>query len=716
MKLRMFVLFLSLLGVHAQAQYGPALNKDGSVVTGVLAAAFDPRAGGPFPNNLFFDPGDSIPDGTINLPVADPNNPSDPFVVLSAQDGFSTTERWITTFVSDEDTGAPGTIDPASVVPGRSVRVFQVTVVPGNPLAVTGIVRELVPGVDYVALAANANTLAILPLKPLPEYSSFMAVLTNDIRDADGNDATADTTYHLAKRRTPWVDASGKSTYPLLPDATAQQLEPIRQLVNLMEAAAAGAGMNPDDIILSWTVQTQSITPTLKILRSLAQPAPTLAGPTFLDTSVLGGPGLADIYAGVITVPYYGGVPSAENPTAPLNQYWRAAPGGYIPPFDQLGLDPNSTNVTVFNPIPVKTSDQTVPLFITVPGARSGHSKPAAGWPVVIFGHGLGGNRVQAASIADTLASIGFAVVAMDFPLHGISPDFTPALAPFYNENTPFAPIANERTFDADYWNNQTGAPGPDGLIDPPFFNAFFGGLINNLGARDGLRQGIADLSVLALSVGGIDLDADGLPDLNGADIAYVGISWGGINGTAFTALEPLVTRSFLSVPGGGLARIADFAPAFQPFLRGFLGAVGVQPGTANYELFLTVWQTAFDSGDPINWAAAAAAHTPIMLHEVIGDTTVPNFVPTAPLSGTEPMIAAMGLTSYSSTQQSADGLRAVGRFVPPATHGSLGSPAAGSPAAFFEMQSQMASFVASGGGVIVVSDPTTMLPVGAPD
>ena len=37
-----------------------------------------------------------------------------------------------------------------------------------------------------------------------------------------------------------------------------------------------------------------------------------------------------------------------------------------------------------------------------------------------------------------------------------------------------------------------------------------------------------------------VDLDADGLPDLQAYDLGYTGISWGGINGTGFSALASL--------------------------------------------------------------------------------------------------------------------------------------------------------------------------------
>ena len=98
------------------------------------------------------------------------------------------------------------------------------------------------------------------------------------------------------------------------------------------------------------------------------------------------------------------------------------------------------------------------------------------------------------------------------------------------------------------------------------------------------------------------------------------------------------------------------------------------------------------------------------MLQEVIGDMVIPNGVPGAPLSGTEPMIAVMGLELYSTSVQDPDGLRAAARFVPPATHSSLGGAGFGSPAAFLEMQRQMASFIASHGGQILVVDESTMV------
>ena len=703
---RIFLVLLTALfaaNVAAEPIEYPT-NKDGSTITGILTADFDPTAAVvPIPTNLFFS---GTTDLTLNPPVADPNDFGDPLVALSAMDGFSTTEKWVTTF-----TGRPHGLDPASVVPGQSVRMFEVSTVFGTIVQVSGIVRELTPGVDYVAVA-QGNNLAILPLKPLKEMTTYMAVLTNDINDTQGNDATPDTFYHIAKADTPWVDENGNSTYALFDDATAASAEGLRVITAAQEAAAESAGIPKEDIILSWTAQTQAITPVLKNLRSVARPAPTTIVPTGLTTAAVGGAGAADLYMGVITLPYYLGVPSAEDPTAPIEDFWTAEPGAYVPPFDALGLDPTSTSITVANPFPVVTSMQTVPLLMSVPNAASGHEKPAAGWPVVIFGHGLRRQRTDMLGIADSAAAAGYAVIAMDWVLHGIRPE-DEALAPFYIENTPFADIANERTFNVDFLDNTTGALGPDGITDESgVWSVNLGSLLTQ---RDNLRQSQADLSVLVVTVPTISIDGDALPDLDGSTIDYASISGGSVLGPAIIAVEPMINNAFLSVGGGGIARLLNASEYYGPQIQGALkAAAGIEPGMPEYEQYLLLWQTMIDSADAINWSAEAALFNNILAHEVIGDDTVPNFVPTAPLSGTEPMIRAMGLKSYSSTQMDPSGLDLVGRFVPPASHGSLLSPLT-SPAATAEMQKQFASFIASRGTTVVVSDPATMVPVAAP-
>ena len=680
----------------------PTTNPDGTPTTDVITANFDPSNGVlPFPINLLLSGSGDL---TINIPVSDPTDFGDPQVALNALDGFSTVSPWTFTF-SDP-------VDPATITPGNSVRLFQVQFVFGT-IAVQQVVTELVPGQDYVATVAGTDpsgrTVAIVPLRPLEEMTGYMAVVTNAVQDAEGNPATPSQTYFLTKRTDPLVTEGGVSTEPLLDNATAQALEPLRQLVNAQEAAAEAVGIARDDIVLSWSATTQSITPVLNVVRSTLSATSSNLAPTGLTTADVlppgASPGIANLFIGVVELPYFLGVPSAENPTAPLNQFWEASPGNYIPPFDELGLDPTSTNITVANPIPVERDRQTVPVLVTVPNQFSGQVKPAGGWPVVIFQHGITGNRSQALALADTMASIGVVVVSMDLPLHGITQtnpmDPTQPLAALYVDNTPFGPIANERTFDLDLQDNASGAPGPDGNIDSS--GAYFINLQSLLTARDNLRQGQVDLSTLALNVPFMDINGDGVSDFDGSNISFVGLSLGSIVGTGFLAVEPTVNNAVLSVPGGGIANLLAASQTFGPVIRAGLQQAGVEPDSPEFFQFLGAAQQVVDSADPINWSTVAVQDNSILLHEVIGDTVVPNSVPGAPLSGTEPMIRIMGLDTITATTQSAAGIRGATRFSV-GSHGSLLDPSA-NPATTAEMQGQAASLIATGGTTVIVND-----------
>ncbi len=680
---------------------GPATNPGGDPVTNVILAVFNPAQRLlPFPTNLILS---GTTDLTLNPPTDDSTDFSDPAVALSALDGFSTIAPWGVSFArsTKSDTNPnpePANVAASSVVPGQSVRVFEVKLSgPGG--GVTEVVQELQAGVDFVAVA-NGPGVGIVPLKALKETTSYMAILTNGITDDAGNAATPDQTYFLAKRTSPLVDDNGNSTDPLIPNDTASRLEPLRQLTNSQEAAAASQEIDPADIVLSFVMTTQSIKPVLQAIKATTQPGVSRLAPTIFNTSTIGGAGLADIWVGIQSSPYYSGIPSAENPIAPLNTFWKAAPGAYVAPFDGFGLDPTSTNLTFANPFPVANGVQTYPVLLTIPNVNSGHEKPAAGWPIVIFQHGITRSRADMLAVADTLASIGYAVIAQDLALHGVGPGHF-----LYIEDTPFGPLANERTFDLDLANNGDDSdntePGPDGIVDTS--GSYFINLGNLLVSRDNFRQGVADLMTLTATIPTMDLDGDGNPDFDGSNIAFVSQSLGSLHGVTFLALEDNINTAVLSVGGGGIARLLDGSAAFGPVIRAGLAAAGVNAGTPEYAQFMVVAQTVIDAGDPLNYAALSSANNNILFHEVLGDQVIPNAVAGAPLSGTEPLIAAMGLAPISSTTVNDDGVDGIVRFTA-GNHGSLLNPEASLPTTV-EMQSQMASMIATRGTTVVVTD-----------
>lgn len=717
----------------------PATNGNGQPTTGVITARFDPsNAVVPFPTNLLLS---GTTDLTLNIPVADPTNYGDPRVAMDALDGFSTTAPWSTTFSTPPKA--------ATIVPGQTVRMFEVTLTgPGG--GVTGIVRELQAPQEFVAVLAPSDTtgrtLAVVPTAPLQQLTSYMVVLEGNgghlnpgelpsITDASGNDVTPDTTYFLAKR-TAALCGGGHSTDPLLPDATACALEPLRQLVNSQEHALDqfDGGATDARVVLSWVATTQGITPVMQALQSRVEQTPAPAAhvvPTGINLAQINPalPPVADVLVGTLAVPYYLGAPSAQNPIAPLNTFWQAAPGAYVPPFDQVGLDPTSTNVTFLNPFPVTASTQNIPVLLTVPNANSGKSKPAAGWPVVIFQHGITRVRTDMFAIAGTLAAQGFAVIAIDAPLHGITDPTSPLYRNQLLAGSPAAAlITGERTFDMDYVANDTGAPGPDGHIDASGIH--FINLASLLTSRDNLRQASSDLMELTRAIP--TLSYTGAADFDGSRIYFVGQSLGSIIGTAFLAIEPHVNVAVLNVPGGGVVRLLDGSPAFGPSIHAGLAAAGLHPNTPDYDAFMVAAQTVVDSADSINFAFATAGKS-ILAQEVVGgsapvagdvtpancatcydangnwlpDQVIPNNVPGAPLSGGDPLIAALGLATLTPPGAQAASIRGVVRFVT-GTHGSLLDPSS-SPQATVEMQTEMASMLASGGHAVLIANPSVI-------
>ncbi|MHB8766387.1 MAG: alpha/beta hydrolase, partial [Deferrisomatales bacterium] len=371
--------------------------------------------------------------------------------------------------------------------------------------------------------------------------------------------------------------------------------------------------------------------------------------------------------------------------TKPLSSVWAGAGGSHL---------------TWLNTTAVKTADQTMPLLLAVPNATSGQAKPAAGWPVVIFQHGITSDRTAMLPIADALASAGFAVVSIDMPLHGLPPGHPLRVVPGLAE----------RTFDLDLVNNTTGAPGPDTAADSS--GTHFINLSSLLTSRDNLRQAVADLFALHTALGSLDYDGGGA-DLDTSKVRFVGHSLGGMVGSVFLALEPTVGAGVLGMPGGGIAKLLDGSATFGPRLAAGLAANGVNKGTGDYESFFAVAQAAVDSADPINYAAATVTGRGVLLYRVKDDLVVPNNVlPTNPilpaktvpsfLAGTDPLATLQGLLRTTATTAGAN-LRALVRFNA-GDHASLLKPTS-SAAVTSVMQSAAATFLATNGAQLTISD-----------
>ncbi|AVJ55466.1 alpha/beta hydrolase [Idiomarina sp. OT37-5b] len=735
----------------------------------------------PAPTNVLLS---GTVDGTLNIPVADPSDSSDPQVALNGLDGWGTHPTMTFNFsLPRDENGDLIAVAASSVEAQGAIRVFE-TIQGGSdvsaecaaasPAAACAVTAELTHGVDFTVSAVDEDTVAVVPLRPLKPKTGYIVALTSNIQDELGRDVHPSQTYTLMKRP---ADSD-----PVSSDPSAVSLQ---RLINSYEGALAQFGVDAEDVIYASNFTTQSVGDVLGATKQMLalsaagvdtpwspevpvmQAAPqgytldvVLQQNGVTDPAALAAASAARVYGGQVNLPYYSPLPTAENPTAPIDGRWQAAcdspasilgaieqgvidpagagipaealedPSLLLPPnncFDFPGVD-NERHLTKYNPVPAIQGTQTVPAFITIPdlatvnairaqrGMAELEAVPQGGWPVVIFQHGITGEKTNAAGIAGSLAAAGFATVAIDHPLHG------------------------DRAFGA------IDASSPAGVT--AYMN-----LANLLGARDNIRQSIADLVGLRMSLNNF-MAADGA-QLNGQDVHFVGHSLGAIAGVGFTALantplsnpqlEPLspmfeVQASSFGMPGGSIANFLLASGSFEVPVKSQLlysasaefaevvnaqaEAAGVTPGgegfsellaqvytqfidgasdaeraqiNATFEQFAFAAQAVIDSADPVNYSAGVVAtETPVHLIEAVGDATIPNAVAGKPLAGTEPLIGLMGLPSVSATVQSEDGNPVSGavRFSA-GDHASLVSPEA-SAAATTEMQTQIFSWFGS--------------------
>jgi Pla-1/cef family extracellular lipase len=537
------------------------VEKNNSAVVASSRVVFDPSNGVlSVPNDLLFQ---GTTDGTLNPPVEDPTNGADPFVALSALDGWSTNNPFVLSI--DLPTGVE--LDANSVMNPASVHVYEMIMggdfndaecaqVPRG--LACKVVSELTFGVDFVT-QKSGNSIAVVPLKPLKGKTTYLLALTNNIQDDRGLAVEGSPTYLLVRQ-----DINEK------PLGSESQLA-LQAVINSFENAVAGQGVDKDSIIYTMAMTTQSTVDALMSVKTLLaldaqqQVVPTIAvtdtGASVAD--VLNGlipESLVPLYSsanymtGSITLPYYLGLPSAENPLAPVNDWWKAlcdsaailaavaaqnpsaipaepqsetdakcmaisqAAGLPAPGLRDLGFD-TERNLTKFNPVPkanaelplnvqVTTPDTTVASMVRASMGLPALTEPENGWPVVILQHGITSKKEDMLAISGILSVYGFATVAIDHPLHG------------------------SRGFDL------TGDD-VDDINASTVSSTHYMNLASLLTTRDNLRQSVADMLGLRLGVnfmGGLDINGNPIK-VDSSKVYFLGHSLGAITGIDFVAL-----------------------------------------------------------------------------------------------------------------------------------------------------------------------------------
>ncbi|MBT0586448.1 VolA/Pla-1 family phospholipase [Alteromonas oceanisediminis] len=467
-----------------------------------------------------------------------------------------------------------------------------------------------------------------------------------------------------------------------------------------------------------------------------------------------------------ISLPYYLGIPSAENPLAPVNQFWEAAcdsgivlagaspevlatatPGPNDGLCSAIGLRDlrvngqkldRDRNITKFNPVPQprggNNGNETLDVQVTMPNAQIAAGlgfpieKPEAGWPVVILAHGITSKKEDMLAITGALSLAGFATVAIDQPIHG---------SRGFDLNGDGVDDLNATTVSATHYMNLGSLPT----------------------ARDNLRQSVSDLLGVRLGLNAfVDTTTTQMADIDASRVSVMGVSLGAITGGNFAAVansslgNPLidglfgVTAASLESPGGGTAQFLIESPAFGGLIKGLLlsessedfnallvqlyGSTDVteaqlvaavntfldnltpaQLAQVNgvFNQFAFAAQTSLDSADPINFGQRLGSNTPVHMMTVVGngadkpsDQVIP--ITTAlPLSGQLPLAGVIGLEQVVSTVQSTEPVSGIVQFNSGA-HASSLNPAS-DPAVTAEMQRQVAGYVQSSGRAIVITN-----------
>ncbi|MDD2582694.1 MAG: hypothetical protein PHR66_11940, partial [Desulfuromonadaceae bacterium] len=346
-------------------------------------------------------------------------------------------------------------VDPATVTPA-TVKVFQLGVdsnglTETNPLSFTDIsgLFDYKYSLDKVGTVQYPN-LHLFPKFPLLPGTRYMYAVTSGVKDAETGGSLSGSFYFEAL----------KATTPLLGPFAA--LEPIRDNVyadpgktvvklsgyaKVMDDLIAASGTTKIDsraqiallgrfittsagfVSRDGTGSTASMMPVESALRAFA--AKGLTG---------GFPGTQwenDTTFSTVPPDYYWSAVMKSAVTAPASV--GTVVTGNIKSAD-LSMDPvivaaNSSSMDLsavsgaYNPAAGVTqpfrsganlagyyyTTRDVPFVYIAPAG----AVPAAGWPLVIFQHGITGQKEQVIAVAGSLTAAGYAVVAVDLPLHG---------------------------------------------------------------------------------------------------------------------------------------------------------------------------------------------------------------------------------------------------------------------------------------------------------
>jgi hypothetical protein len=466
----------------------------------------------------------------VNLPKPDCNaRPSDcqDIDLLNQLDGFSAQTRLEIPF--------DGAIDSTTV---NSSTVFFVSL--GDVVA-GGAAGGKRVGVNQVVWDPASSTLFVESDELLEQHTRYVALVTTGVKDTNGKPVVPPMEF---------TQFLSPQFVPPDPQTAAYHTELITSLANNALASVPSVS-----IVAATVFTTQSVTSFLEKVRNqikAAMPAPA----DFL----LGTMGERTVFAKSAVSSIVFNQQDLQDTTAPnafsqprmnlalldlvLSSVGTIAFGKYKSPDYQIapGVLPD---LPTHSGVPQAQQIADIYFTLFVPAS----AKPATGWPVAIFGHGGGANKNQAPlRVASIMAAHGIATIAINAVGHGGGPLGNLVVTA---GGTSVTLPAGGRTVDVN----------GNGVFEPQeglFATALCGlsclspGPRSILVVRDGRRQSTVDLMQLVRVIQvGVDVDGDGIADLDPMRVYYFGGSFGGTGGVMFLAVEPDVHAGVPVVFGG---------------------------------------------------------------------------------------------------------------------------------------------------------------------
>ena len=525
----------------------------------------------------------------------------------------------------------------AATVTAANIKVFQLTPdTLGNeqyPLGFTDVSGLF----DYTKYTAGSTDLLLFPNFPLLPGTRYLYVVTNRVLDAASGKSVISSTYFDVL----------KSKYELVGSTAA--LEPVR--ANVMSGTTikfSGYAKVMDDLIAASATTTVTSRDTIALMGRFITTGAGFVSKDAIGTMMPVESALRAFAAGGLPGGFTGKSWSnsiGTTTTLTAAAFWTEAGSPTAVPSTvskvikgainsgQLSIDPvvkNSnpasidlTGVTLgglpaFNPAAGVTqafrdatgaltgyyhTASTVPFVYVVPTGTA----PAGGWPLVIFQHGINDKKERVTELAGPLTANGYAVVAIDLPLHGASAVHPQA-----------------------YWGLDFMALGAP------------------LAARSNMQQGAFNLNRLEFTLlgGGFAVLGADAPNWTTVKPKFVSLSLGSFVGAYYLAGNTTLSttgypytqstldndmRGVLNVPGGRLAYLLLDSTNYGPAAVAGLAGAGIVAGTPTFNNFWQATQSIIDPVDPATMTTPLAPGLRsrlsgrIAIQEAVGDKSVPN-------------------------------------------------------------------------------------------